>query len=342
LLDNQMEGIAQLDCLIGLSLGGNHQISDAVIKSLCMCTQLREIAVDGTDVTDHFLQEIVKLPFLKQLYITNTRITQEAVAFAKEQSSRIQVISKKLPSSKTRGNAVGSAVARYDYGGGCFEQTGNTTPKIWIEYKVGNIANFQFEEKHRTESEVSIFDKSRNFTIRFPRQGGMAQLSKDGEKTWKGLYMLSKSTNIVSRPPTNLLRSVDSKGGWQHTVLASSAGTMSQGSGAMVLETTRLGTEPWHVQVYSSSIRLEEGRSYRVILTAKSPTGVTAELIAGQAGGKYSEVGLRKRITLTPEYKTYEFSFVVEGQGIEKSRLGLHLGVAEGVVQVQSLALIPQ
>ncbi len=116
---------------------------------------------------------------------------------------------------------------------------------------------------------------------------------------------------------------------------------MTQNRGEMSLEMTKLGTEPWQLQVYSEGIALVEGKKYRVVLNALSKTNTTVELRAGQSGGKFAPVGLIERITLSPESKRYEYTFTLQGQGSEKTRIGLSLGLGLGQVVVRSLELFP-
>lgn len=145
----------------------------------------------------------------------------------------------------------------------------------------------------------------------------------------------AESTNADLLPP------IGQKGAWFFHAMETSAGNMRQTPGEMFLEMTKLGSALWNLQVYSRPVALTEGGKYRVALYARSASNSTVELEAGQSSGKYSNVGLRERITLTPEFKRYEFSFTVKGQGQEKTRVGLLLGLGLGTVEIRAFELTP-
>src|SRR5262249_49149042 len=68
------------------------------------------------------------------------------------------------------------------------------------------------------------------------------------------------------------------------------------------------GREPWHVQLVQGGLKVEAGRSYTLDFRAKADTACTVRASASQAHEPWS-VFDSKAIDLTPEWKTFRFTF---------------------------------
>tara|TARA_R100000750_G_C2335507_1_gene91919 strand:+ start:288 stop:1241 length:954 start_codon:yes stop_codon:yes gene_type:complete len=90
----------------------------------------------------------------------------------------------------------GKIVARYNYGGGAFEQHAGKVPNYWTETKIKDATTFTFQESRRDAKYIYLYDNSRRFFIRIPISGGLSYFSTDDEKTWVALYEVAEPSYV--------------------------------------------------------------------------------------------------------------------------------------------------
>ena len=84
------------------------------------------------------------------------------------------------------GRVDGSNLARANYAGGRFEQTGSG----WAEYDLAGRIHFRFEEKGRDEWSVYLLDRSRNMTLALDVHRRMVSMSTTGGR-WEDIYPIT-------------------------------------------------------------------------------------------------------------------------------------------------------
>lgn len=80
------------------------------------------------------------------------------------------------------------AVEKYVYDGGSFVKYVSETKTKWVESKEDGSAEYRFEEKSRDKSWITLFDPTRDMSLRIAIGGGSCAFSTDGGKNWNELY----------------------------------------------------------------------------------------------------------------------------------------------------------
>jgi hypothetical protein len=83
-------------------------------------------------------------------------------------------------------------VEKFSYGRGYFGNTGIKGREMWVERSEETLAIYKFEESVRDEESIFIKDRSRGYTIKIPRKGGMSKLTADDGVHWQDLYVVQK------------------------------------------------------------------------------------------------------------------------------------------------------
>lgn len=325
-IDESLLGNLERLVLAGIRLGPRR------LLKLSACKKLREFDISSMDMGDEDLGVFKELSSLKTLTIGGGRVSVEALD---------DTLLKNLDSLTL--DKVSLGPTRFSKLSVCKNLNRLAILTMDLRDQDMEVFNNTPALKYLTVSNVAITDRGLEV---IERMGNLKQIRLEGTTVSKEYCeerrkKLPNCQVLVLPNAANLLPKVDLAKAWNFNAMETAVGRMTQNSGEMVLEMDKLGSAHWHLQVYSRGIALTEGAKYRVVLTARSTTKSTVELEAGQAAGKYSSVGLRERIALTPEFKRYEFSFTVKGQGQEKTRVGLLLGLGLGKVEVRTFELFP-
>jgi hypothetical protein len=106
------------------------------------------------------------------------------------------------------------------------------------------------------------------------------------------------------------------------------------------IETTKPGTESWHVQLNHPGLKLTAGQSYTVTFWAKGAEDTSISVAASQAHEPWGVLG-SKQIKLSPEWAKQRFSFQPK-QSDDNARVVFGgLGSQPGVVEISEVSLQP-
>ncbi|MCA1947073.1 MAG: carbohydrate binding domain-containing protein [Armatimonadetes bacterium] len=108
--------------------------------------------------------------------------------------------------------------------------------------------------------------------------------------------------------------------------------------------TVRIGSNPgpdWHVQVHRAGLDLKEGRPYTLRFRAKADRPRDARLTVNLDQSNWRLVGLGEKISLGPEWRSYEFAFTVRNTVPKHARVAFILGGSTGTVEIADVALQP-
>jgi hypothetical protein len=81
-------------------------------------------------------------------------------------------------------------VEKFAHSRGHFGNTGVKGSAMWIERSEEIPVVYKFEELVRDENWIFIKDRSRGYTIKLPRKGGMSKLTGDDGAHWQDLYVV--------------------------------------------------------------------------------------------------------------------------------------------------------
>ena len=103
-------------------------------------------------------------------------------------------------------------------------------------------------------------------------------------------------------------------------------------AGALSVDVTKAGTEPWHVQIGQGRLNLQQGQSYTVTFRAKAEAGHSVRISAGEAHAPWG-VFESKPVKVTSEWQSFAFSFVAK-QDDDNARISFtDLGAQTGSYQ---------
>jgi hypothetical protein len=83
-------------------------------------------------------------------------------------------------------------VEKFAHPRGYFGNTGVKGAELWIERSEDTLAVYKFKELVRDDEWIFITDRSRGYTIKLPRKGGMSKLTGDDGAHWQDLYVVRK------------------------------------------------------------------------------------------------------------------------------------------------------
>lgn len=111
--------------------------------------------------------------------------------------------------------------------------------------------------------------------------------------------------------------------------------------GALRIQIRRAGSAGWHVQFNQAGLRVEQEKLYTVRFEARADTPREIQVSISMAHEPWRALGGTHRVTLTPEWRTYELAIVVQ-QADENARLLFtEMGTQQGEVWLRNLSLQP-
>ncbi len=115
----------------------------------------------------------------------------------------------------------------------------------------------------------------------------------------------------MSAPTPNLLTPLADAKHWRLKVGGKAKATLKRAGGADIITTTAVDSVPYHGLFQYSGPALEEGQLYTLRFRAKADARRTLPVYALTAGGDYHGIGLRQVADLRPEWRTFEYTFLV-------------------------------
>jgi hypothetical protein len=126
------------------------------------------------------------------------------------------------------------------------------------------------------------------------------------------------------------------------------AATMKVSDGVLRIDVQKTGAQPWHVQFNQAGLHFQEGDRYTVAFRARAATPRKLSFNASQANKPWAVLG-SQQFTLTPEWRSYSFTFAASrsddharlsftgfaaATGLcEFADLSLRIGAADGAVE---------
>lgn len=140
----------------------------------------------------------------------------------------------------------------------------------------------------------------------------------------------------ITGPP---LKATNDEATWTFELNGDGKGVMAAVGDAIVFVTSKTAADNWAVQAYQGGLKLTDGKEYVLKFKAKSPESMPILVMSQVQGGDWHESGLHQEVSLTPDYKDYEYTFTASGAGDEPNRVGLILGTSTGVTYVKDMTL---
>ncbi|HEX4794365.1 MAG TPA: carbohydrate binding domain-containing protein [Humisphaera sp.] len=141
---------------------------------------------------------------------------------------------------------------------------------------------------------------------------------------------------------TSLTRKTDDVKNWRLEQHEQAKGAIAAVDGAIVFDVTKEDGTDWHVQAFQSPIAVKENQEYTITFKAKADAERPIKVQAGIDVDDWHLIGLDEDITLTKEWKDYQYTFTANNVSKEKNRVGIMLGMATGKVYVKDLAMKPK
>ncbi len=156
-----------------------------------------------------------------------------------------------------------------------------------------------------------------------------------GYSKWAGILKpaLVKLGLLNLMKPTNVLES------WQFEEHFDGKGTIRVDGEQIVFQTTKQGSENWHVQAYQTRLDLEEGARYELSFNASSAEGRTVYVTAGINEDDWHNIGLFEECYIGKQPDTYKFTFTASDTRKGNNRVGFVLGDQSGSISVSNLNL---
>jgi lysophospholipase L1-like esterase len=136
-----------------------------------------------------------------------------------------------------------------------------------------------------------------------------------------------------------LLKPTNSLDSWNFEEHVDGKGTIKVDGENIVFETTKLGSENWHVQAYQLELDLKEGATYELSFKASSPQSRRMSVTAGIGEEDWHSIGLFEEIFLDKKHREYKFTFTASDVKPKNNRLGFVLGDEVGSVMVSEMSL---
>ena len=119
----------------------------------------------------------------------------------------------------------------------------------------------------------------------------------------------------VSAPPKNLVAPLSDAKNWRLQVGGKARAALRRVGSVDVITTTAVDAVAYHGLFQYFGPALKEGQRYTLRFRAKANANRTLPIYALMAGGDYHGIGLRQVAMLGPEWRTFEYTFLVSGRG---------------------------
>lgn len=152
---------------------------------------------------------------------------------------------------------------------------------------------------------------------------------------------LCASTPLVAADATkNLLAPTVKTTAWQFEETDGAKGSLKADGDALALAAAKVDGTEWHVQAYQAGLDLVNGKDYVVTFKARASAKRSAQIYVGVNEDDYHAVGLDEVVELTPEWKTFAFTFKADCVAPKaNNRLGFLIGQEVGAVWIKDLTL---
>lgn len=137
----------------------------------------------------------------------------------------------------------------------------------------------------------------------------------------------------------NLLKATNKIDSWTFFTHEGGKGSISAADEAIVFKVEAVTGTEWHVQAYQVGLDLKNGQEYVVKFQAKGGENRTAILVAMINKEDWHEIGLHEEISLTKEFKSFEFTFRAQDVAEKMNRIGFELASEKGTVVVKDMTL---
>jgi hypothetical protein len=107
------------------------------------------------------------------------------------------------------------------------------------------------------------------------------------------------------------------------------------------LTNLRLDDTDWHLQLHQVGLDLQDGRLYTVSFAARSDALRSMVVSTRHDEEPWGFVGLDERVSLTPQWKRYAFTFVARDTRPSHTRLSFVIGMESGDIYLADLSLQP-
>ncbi|MFV0269210.1 MAG: cellulase family glycosylhydrolase [Draconibacterium sp.] len=125
---------------------------------------------------------------------------------------------------------------------------------------------------------------------------------------------------------------------WNLYLQSPATATLQRANNQLQINIGTIGTQDWFVQLVKNGIQLEEGKKYRVTLTAKATAERTITAYLGQNTDPWKAYSDYNSITLSTSPKEYSFVFAMNSSD-NAARLVFDLGASADNVYFDSIVL---
>ena len=144
----------------------------------------------------------------------------------------------------------------------------------------------------------------------------------------------------IRQSANNMLKPTNEVSAWDMERFEGGKATVQADGEAIVFETFGLGEKVWDVQAYQKGLDFEEDAEYRVSFEIKADRNdVQVDVFASINESDWHNVGLYEEISVTKEFKKYEFTFWASDVVKDKNRIGFVLGFQTATVTVANFSL---
>jgi hypothetical protein len=119
---------------------------------------------------------------------------------------------------------------------------------------------------------------------------------------------------------------INNQGEWSLNAFNGAEATKTVQNGELTVNTTKLGSASWNVQLTKNSVKLEEGKTYRLSFQAKSTTNNVFTYYAGKNSDPYNSYSGYPSASLNNVYKEYSTIFKMTSPTDPAARIVMDLG----------------
>ncbi len=109
---------------------------------------------------------------------------------------------------------------------------------------------------------------------------------------------------------------------------------------ALQITPTKIDNINWHLQFNQAHLALKANQVYTVQFTIAADTARPLTAGVSQAHSPWANMGFNRKITLTPQWKTYRFNFTAR-KSDNNARLSFSLGANRATIYLANVQLIP-
>ena len=149
--------------------------------------------------------------------------------------------------------------------------------------------------------------------------------------------LLPAATAVVK----NLLSPTTQLTAWQFEEADDAKGSLKTEENSVAITASKVDGTEWHIQAYQFGFELTNGKEYVATFQAKASAKRSAQVYVGVNEDDYHAVGLDEVFAVTPEWKTFKFTFTAADVAAKgNNRLGFLVGQEIGTVWIKDLTLV--